>query len=139
VLERKYERPDRRTLIESIAAEVEDLPELAEDWEDLDDDERFAAAYDWDLVVAGDYLVFLQSQREACELTGEQEERYAELKARLIFSAPPFQSSGSTSRFHPKPSSSLTRAWRRYVLDCLIVLRVTFTRLGRGRCRYSPE
>jgi hypothetical protein len=70
-------------LIESISAEVEFLPELAEIWGEMDDDERFAASYDWDLVVVGGYLVYLENRREAGELSAEQEERYARLKAVL--------------------------------------------------------
>ena len=54
-------------LIESISAEVEDLPELAERWDELDDDQRFLTAYDWDLVVMGDLLKGLSSNlRKGC-------------------------------------------------------------------------
>jgi hypothetical protein len=34
-------------LIESIAAEVEYLPELAEDWDEMHEEQRFAVSYDW--------------------------------------------------------------------------------------------
>jgi hypothetical protein len=54
----------------------------------MNDDQRFAASYDWDLVVMGDYLAFLQSRQRRGELSAEQEKRYVELKAKLRAALP---------------------------------------------------
>jgi hypothetical protein len=72
------------SLIAPISAEEEFLPELEEIWGEMDDYQRFAASYDWDLVVVGDLLVSLECRYRAGEFTSEQEERYAKLKADLM-------------------------------------------------------
>jgi len=57
------------SLIESICAEVQDLPDLEECWGEMDEHQRLAAAYDWELVIVGAYLVSLQRRRETGELS----------------------------------------------------------------------
>ena len=84
-------------LLRSISAEVEYLPDLEEGWGEMDDNQRIAASYDWDLVVMGDLLVGLERRHQAGELSEEQEERYVELKAELKAALPSVERLGLRS------------------------------------------
>ena len=75
-------------LIESISAEVEDLPDLEECWGEMDDNQRIAASYDWDAVVMGDLLASLERRYQAGELSDVQKERYRQLQADLEAALP---------------------------------------------------
>ena len=63
-----------------------DLPELADEWDELSDGERVSWSLDWDQIMASD-LPLLDRQIRAGEMTTEQETRYrallCELKAML--------------------------------------------------------
>ena len=79
-------RVDR--LIEGVLLEIRELPRVAEEWEGMDEDQRYAFSYDWDLVVMADYLRALEKRHRAGELSAAQEGAYRGLKEELRASLP---------------------------------------------------
>lgn len=68
--------------LRSLLAEVEDLPALAVDWEQLPESERASIALDWDHLLAS-YLTELHHAYHAGEMAAEQRVRYQALLRKL--------------------------------------------------------
>ena len=85
-------RVDR--LIESVRAEVRGLPEMAEAWEGMDGDQRYAFSYDWDLVVMADLLLAVEKRHRAGELSAYAEDSYHRLKEELKANLPTIERLG---------------------------------------------
>lgn len=68
--------------LRSLLAEVEDLPSLAVEWEQLPESERASVALDWDHLLAS-YLNELDHAYRTGEMTADQQARYRALLGRL--------------------------------------------------------
>lgn len=67
--------------LHAIAAYVEDLPELVEDWPEMGEGEKASLEMEWSELASRTRL--MEERLVAGELTAEQEERYRAIKARL--------------------------------------------------------
>lgn len=78
-------RPDRRTRndldLRTIRLDVEEIPELAEEWDELADNERTSWFYVWDNAMGG--VANLLAERRRGQLTAAQERALDALLARL--------------------------------------------------------
>jgi hypothetical protein len=66
---------------------VLDLPELAEEWDEITDAERASWSLDWDQVIASDLFVLQKLQREG-RFSTEQESRYRDVLSLLNQASP---------------------------------------------------
>lgn len=69
--------------MDGLFAELDDLPELAAEWDALHEGERERVEYDWWMFSIGNELVPLEGKHREGLLAAEQEERYRALKERL--------------------------------------------------------
>src|SRR3712207_6102860 len=67
-----------------------DLPEVAQEWDELSDGERVSWSLDWDQIMASD-LLLLDRQFRAGAMTTEQETRYRALLCDLTAMLPTIQ------------------------------------------------
>jgi hypothetical protein len=74
------------TGLESLRLMLGDLPEVAEEWNQLDDGERAHWSLDWDQLM-GSHLRLLEERFRAGQMTAAQQQRYravlSELKGAL--------------------------------------------------------
>ncbi len=75
---------DRRIEIglESLRLALDDLPDVARDWEIMEDGERASWSLDWDHLM-GTYLRLLINAHQSGSLAVDQERRYCRLRDRL--------------------------------------------------------
>lgn len=68
--------------LEILEANVNDLPEVAEEWTELADGERVSWSLDWDQLMLS-YLPDMHLAYRTGRMTPEQQERYRELLGKL--------------------------------------------------------
>jgi hypothetical protein len=68
--------------LESLRLMISDLPELAAEWDHLDDGERATWSHDWDQVIGTD-LRLLHPYYRAGAMTPEQEARFRDILSQL--------------------------------------------------------
>lgn len=68
--------------IDFLLYAVKDLHEIAAEWDKASDQDRVADSLYWDQYM-GTYLVELEDLAKAGKLSGQQRERYAQLKSKL--------------------------------------------------------
>ena len=83
---------DQRVEIElkSLRLMLGDLPEVAQEWDELSDGERVSWSLDWDQIMASD-LTVLDRHFRAGEMTTEQEVHYRTLLCELNAMLPTIQ------------------------------------------------
>ncbi|MBA2447187.1 MAG: hypothetical protein H0V51_04080 [Chloroflexi bacterium] len=82
----------------ALIAEVNDLPNLAKEWEELPDWNRASISLDWDHLLA-DYLTELERVYRGGAMTPDQQARYRELRCKIRAALPLFE----RLRFLPIP------------------------------------
>jgi hypothetical protein len=75
------------TGLESLRLMVGDLPEVAEEWNQLDDGERAHWSLDWDQLM-GSHLRLLEAHFRAGQMTAAQQERYRAVLSKLKAALP---------------------------------------------------
>ena len=68
--------------LDALDAALDDLPEVAEEWQELADGERASWSLDWDHLM-GTYLITLDRYKRHGDMTAEQISRYRALLTRL--------------------------------------------------------